>query len=974
MPCEPELLLFAGMNDYLHATGFLEQLKGDEPAPKRFWEAIQTLFAAMNEVQENVNSRFGSKTRVVFTTSPGYASMPPALQFVYAVLILIAEGNGWRILMAAPNRELESTNLRLRKSELAAAWADVSHALRGFYELADILIVLDEVLLLEISNFARQLKLSPAVGDDHPIVAHLTASLWFRSMELTITSSTSKFRGPSNERKNVASTEKQLESMVYRLTQERGRWPFLTPILENATEKTRENAPPLVKQIWNFLEEQLEVAEKREMTVARFVTAANEVTIGGFWREHAKGELKTRRDHEILELLSPCWGKEFMARVFSAKETIFGAFIQEILNMSISLFLALYLVYPRYLFNMGPAYMFSRGVETLRIDGYLALVLLTNGELVSFHRLMKYGEPLSMGKTHSSIDTYSYKCAAGLKTLLVQYLLMQNRHLTGEEKNPKTRDEWRKVNKGMRLDPMGIIRGLEEVVTCIYGPAVTYAFPDPLVTAYRYSVTHLSLISILDGTTLNWCQQEVLRAQMSNTVLFGKVKDAELMVYSFRGQLQCRMGGKREGPIETYPKFWNLNPLTASGQEVLRVPAWKKSFELVKRELEAILEKEVLPTSILEFPTVRRMTLGMNSSLVVPSLFARAAAEEQQREFTDGWEPLFVGYTAAVYFHTSDIKINSWTTQAKKMRGSMPPKFEVQEVFRTLERAGLENMLPVWDDGRIIVEEGHIALKNEMKFATRRYRAPYGLEQVEMRQEGKELDAAGPLYVALTEYKKPGPTTPSPLSVGTPGDKRSGPVEDRFRRILERRRVESGEESIDETLSEAGEDMEVGNTPEPKPSEEEFTTQELLKDLSGENWADTATPPLTSSHRKNLELPLTSETPNMGMIFLSAEGREKNTFEGNRDAFLGTLDEDAWREFLSDFNQEVNGEITLDDFKEELWDTVVKFREPVLMGTGLDEKPRGELLSKMVELRKTSRKTKEDECKDSSTLKQKNCQ
>ena len=47
-----------------------------------------------------------------------------------------------------------------------------------------------------------------------------------------------------------------------------------------------------------------------------------------------------------------------------------------------------------------------------------------------------------------------------------------------------------------------------------------------------------------------------------------------------------------------------------------------------------------------------------------------------------------------------------------------------------------------------------------------------------MKQEGKELDAAGPLYVALTEYKKPGPTTPSPLSVGTPGDKRSGPVED----------------------------------------------------------------------------------------------------------------------------------------------------------------------------------------------------
>ena len=210
---------------------------------------------------------------------------------------------------------------------------------------------------------------------------------------LIITSSTSKSRGPSNKRKNVAAAEKQLEAVVYRLTQERGRWPFLSPRLENATDKTTDSAPPLVKQIWEFPEGQLDVAESREMTVGRFVMAANEVTIGGFWREHAKGEMRTRKDHEMLKFLSPCWEKKYMAGVFCAKETIFGAFVQELLSMPISLLLALYLVYPRYLFNMGPAYMFSRGVETLRIDGYLTLVLLTHGELVSFHRLMTMGSP-----------------------------------------------------------------------------------------------------------------------------------------------------------------------------------------------------------------------------------------------------------------------------------------------------------------------------------------------------------------------------------------------------------------------------------------------------------------------------------------------------------------------------------------------------------------------------------------------------
>ena len=70
----------------------------------------------------------------------------------------MADSNG------SPQSELEPSNLRHRKSELAAAWADISHALRGFYGLADILIVLDEVLLLEISNFARQLKSAQSSG------------------------------------------------------------------------------------------------------------------------------------------------------------------------------------------------------------------------------------------------------------------------------------------------------------------------------------------------------------------------------------------------------------------------------------------------------------------------------------------------------------------------------------------------------------------------------------------------------------------------------------------------------------------------------------------------------------------------------------------------------------------------------------------------------------------------------------------
>ena len=218
---------------------------------------------------------------------------------------------------------------------------------------------------------------------------------------------------------------------------------------------------------------------------------------------------------------------------------------------------------------------------------------------------------------------------------------MQNRHLTGEERSAKTIQEVREANGGipllsdlrlaMRSDPVGMIRGLGEVVTCSYGPAVTYAFPDPLVAAYRHSVVHVSLNSDLDGTALNWCRQEDSRARMSETVLFGKIKDPELSVLNFRGQMQGRMGGKRE----VYPKLWNLNPKAKDTREVLRIPAWTKSFEITKRELETILERDVLPAAIPEFPTVRRMTLKMNSPIVVSSLHARATVEQQQKMFTE---------------------------------------------------------------------------------------------------------------------------------------------------------------------------------------------------------------------------------------------------------------------------------------------------------------------------------------------------
>ena len=44
-----------------------------------------------------------------------------------------------------------------------------------------------------------------------------------------------------------------------------------------------------------------------------------------------------------------------MDKVLYAGNAIIGAFVQEFLSMPINLLLTSYLVYPRYLFKMGPA-------------------------------------------------------------------------------------------------------------------------------------------------------------------------------------------------------------------------------------------------------------------------------------------------------------------------------------------------------------------------------------------------------------------------------------------------------------------------------------------------------------------------------------------------------------------------------------------------------------------------------------------
>ena len=83
-------------------------------------------------------------------------------------MALLSEGK-YDVLISAPNRMIEMENLRPLWAELPAVWSDISNALRGFKDHALHMLVLNEVLGLELSNFSRQLKLKPGIGDDHRV-------------------------------------------------------------------------------------------------------------------------------------------------------------------------------------------------------------------------------------------------------------------------------------------------------------------------------------------------------------------------------------------------------------------------------------------------------------------------------------------------------------------------------------------------------------------------------------------------------------------------------------------------------------------------------------------------------------------------------------------------------------------------------------------------------------------------------------
>ena len=599
----PITIVFAGINDHLHSRGFLSRLREPTTAENAVWPAIKDILDSMSEVVDAMKEGSFTKTtpRVVFALSPGNAYLPDGLKFVYAIVALLLEGK-YDVIISAPNRMTEMENLRPLRAELPAGWSDISNALRGFKDHAPHMLVLDEVLGLELSNFSRQLKLKPGIGDDHRVIIAMSNELWFRGMEAA---------GEREKSKNSQETRAHLEAMVLRTKPEANQWLHLFPRVAALGVDAFEQGPVMIKKIHAYLLKEVNLAENAGEKTAEFVNRVCQVTLETFWTEKVKGEEGFERTDSMLEGLRVGWTASSLAKVYpKLSRYLIKEFLQEVVEVSIVELLALLVTFGAESFVKGQVMLLTEGIQNLRLDGLLTLIAITHGNLGGLMKLTRYLEQMigDVKKFDVKKATDSWNKIRDLRHTLIQYPVQQNRFGTGEDETIEREEDVRRhvggmplltdLSLAMRTDPLALIRGATEFVTVIYGPAVTFAFPDVKVEAYRRSVLHLNLISAVDGSALNWCEQHVLRELMSDDLLFAKISEPEITVINFDNHFRDRMGEVERGPIEVFPKLWNLRPYDRTNGEMTRVPRLTAAYHKVREETKGVITRSYQKKSL----------------------------------------------------------------------------------------------------------------------------------------------------------------------------------------------------------------------------------------------------------------------------------------------------------------------------------------------------------------------------------------
>ena len=207
------------------------------------------------------------------------------------MVALLSEGK-YDVIISAPNRGIEMENLGPLRAELPAVWSAISNAMRGFKNHSLHMLVLDEVLELELSNFSRQLKLKPGIDDDHRVIIAMSNDLWFRGMEI---------KEEGERRRSSKETRAHLEAMVLRTKPDANQWLHLTSRVAALGADAFERDPVMIRKIHAYLVKEVSLAKIAEEKSADIVNRVCQVTLESSWTQKVKGEEGFDRTDSMLE-------------------------------------------------------------------------------------------------------------------------------------------------------------------------------------------------------------------------------------------------------------------------------------------------------------------------------------------------------------------------------------------------------------------------------------------------------------------------------------------------------------------------------------------------------------------------------------------------------------------------------------------------------------------------------------------------
>ena len=183
-------------------------------------------------------------------------------------------------------------NLRSLRAELPAVWSDISNAIRGFKDHSLHMLVLDEMLGLELSNFSRQLELKPGIDDDHRVIVAMLNDFWFRGMEV---------KEGRERRGNSKETRAHLEAMVLTTKPEDNQWLVLTARIAALGADAFERGPVMIRTIHAYLVKEVNLAKNAEDKSAEFVKRVCQVTVETLWTQNVEEEEGFERTDSMLE-------------------------------------------------------------------------------------------------------------------------------------------------------------------------------------------------------------------------------------------------------------------------------------------------------------------------------------------------------------------------------------------------------------------------------------------------------------------------------------------------------------------------------------------------------------------------------------------------------------------------------------------------------------------------------------------------